>query len=225
MPFWKEKPPDYPVFSLNRALADFIREEIRETFLDWRHDLEKRPSDAVRSMAIMYMERANAVANRILEIAGELFNLSLPRLETEIVLSDEGEFWFRIGDPLTDQEIIFGAISRLLPKGLSRRLVRRRQREELLTLFDRHCGRIRYDFLLRLQKSVDALSCQVDEVIKGTLEAIESGIEKALREMEEGEVQLRAAQKELRQRQEVLAGARKRVKGILQGLADVPAVP
>ncbi|MGQ9757304.1 MAG: hypothetical protein ACUVRX_04000 [Actinomycetota bacterium] len=41
----------------------------------------------------------------------------------------------------------------------------------------------------------------MDEVIQGALEAIESGIEKALREMEEGEVHLRAAQEELRQRQ------------------------
>ncbi|MGQ9703527.1 MAG: hypothetical protein ACUVS1_02960 [Actinomycetota bacterium] len=83
--------------SLNRALADLIREETKETFLDWRQDLGKRLSDAFQGMARMYMERAKAVANRILGIAGELFGLSFPRLETDIVLSDEGEFWFRIG--------------------------------------------------------------------------------------------------------------------------------
>ncbi len=73
------------------------------------------------------MERANAVANRILEIAGDLFGLTLPRLETEIVLSDEGEFWFKMGDPLTDLEVIFGAITRVLPKEISRRLAKKRQ--------------------------------------------------------------------------------------------------
>ncbi|MDI7251534.1 MAG: dynamin family protein [Actinomycetota bacterium] len=208
--------------SLNQALADFIREEIRETFLSWRQIQEERLSDAFRAMARMYMDRANAIANRILEIAGDLFGLLLPRLETEIVLSDEGEFWFKMGDSLTDLEIIFGAISRMLPRGLSRRLIRRKQRAELLTLFDRHCGRVRYDFFLRLQKSVNALSCRVDEVIQGTLEAIEIGIEKALREMEEGAGRILEAQEELRDRQGVLAAARERLKKVMKDVAEEP---
>ncbi len=202
-------------FALDEALSDFIRTQIMETFILWRHVQEERLSEAFRSMAGRYMEKANAVANRILEIAGEHFGLTLPRLETEIVLSDEGEFWFKMEDPLTDLEVVMGAITKMLPKGLSRRLIRKKRREELLTLFDRHCGRVRYDFFLRLQKSVDVLSFRVDEVIEGTLQAIEGGIEKALSEIKEGAEARRMARDKLARRQMCLTEAREKLETVM----------
>ncbi|WP_287155166.1 dynamin family protein [Candidatus Solincola tengchongensis] len=208
--------------ALNAALSDFIRTEIMETFISWRHTQEERLSQAFRSMASLYMEKANAIANRILEIAGEHFGLTLPRLEAEIVLSDEGEFWFKMEDPLTDLEVFIGALTNMLPRGLSRRLIRKRRREELLTLFDRHCGRVRYDFFLRLQKSMGALSYRVDEVIQGTLEAIERGIEKALGEIREGAEALQAVQDELAEKRRALTEARNRLEKVMGQIASEP---
>jgi exonuclease VII small subunit len=211
--------------ALREALATYIREEIRETFTDWRHAMEERLSNAFRDMGRIYMEKANAIANRILEIAGDLFGITLPRLETELVLSDEGEFWFKMEDPLTDLEVIFGVISRMLPKGLSRRLVKKKQREELLTLFDRHCGRVRYDFFLRLQKSMHALSYRVEEVIRETMEAIQTGIEKAVRQLDEGAEMHQEALEEIRRRQGVLSAARERVAKTMKDITGEGVAP
>lgn len=211
--------------ALREALATYIREEIRETFTDWRHAMEERLSNAFRDMGRIYMEKANAIANRILEIAGDLFGITLPRLETELILSDEGEFWFKMEDPLTDLEVIFGVISRMLPKGLSRRLVKKKQREELLTLFDRHCGRVRYDFFLRLQKSMHALSYRVEEVIRETMEAIQTGIEKAVRQLDEGAEKHQEALEEIRRRQGVLSAARERVAKTMKDITGEGVAP
>lgn len=205
--------------ALDAAMSEFIRTMITEAFISWRHAQEERLSEAFRFMAALYMEKANTIANRILEIAGEHFGLTLPRLEAEIVLSDEGEFWFKMEDPLTDLEMVIGALTRMLPRGLSRRLIRKRRREELLTLIDRHCGRVRYDFFLRLQKSVGVLSFRVDEVIQGTLEAVERGIEKALREIREGADALRKAQEEMAGRKTALMEARNNLEKVLERIA------
>ncbi len=46
-----ERNADLSVASLSRALADFIREQIMEVFIDWRHEREVRLSVAFRTMA------------------------------------------------------------------------------------------------------------------------------------------------------------------------------
>lgn len=187
--------------ALAEALGGFIQDVIRETFSQWRYEEEERLSDEFHIMAQRYMDKANSISNRILEIAGDLFGISLPHLEAGLDLSEEGEFWFKMGDPPSDLEVLFGAISKALPKKLSRRLLRKSKKEELLMLFDRHCGRVRYDFFLRLQKSVGVLTYSLDDVIRETLDAIEGAIEKAMRQLQEGREDTGAVLDALRKRQ------------------------
>lgn len=187
--------------ALVEALGRFIQDEIRETFSDWRHEEEERLSNEFQAMARRYMDKANSISNRILEIAGDLFGISLPRLEAGLDLSEEGEFWFRMGDPPSDLEVLFGAISKALPRKLSQRLLKKSKKEELLMLFDRHCGRVRYDFFLRLQKSVGVLSYSLDDVIRETLDAIEGAIEKAVLQLQGGREDTSAVLDALRKRQ------------------------
>jgi GTP-binding protein EngB required for normal cell division/chaperonin cofactor prefoldin len=214
-----------PGSSLADALGKFIQDEIRETFSGWRHEEEERLSREFQMMAARHMDRANSIANRILEIAGDLFGISLPRLEAELDLSEEGEFWFRMGDPPTDLEVFFGAIARALPRKLSNRLLKRSKRDELLELFDRHCGRVRYDFYLRLQKSVGALSYSVDDVIRETLEAVETGIDKAMRQLRGGKEELHVVLGRLRERQSRLEEAGRELAALMDEVLEVRHAP
>jgi len=211
--------------SLIEAIGKFIRDEIRETFSEWRHLEEKRLSDEFRVMAARHMDRANAIANRILEIAGDLFGISLPRLEAELDLSEEGEFWFKMEDSLSDLEVLFGAISKALPKKISQRILKKRKREELLMLFDRHCGRVRYDFYLRLQKSVDALAYSVDEVIRETLQAIEAAIGEALRQLRGGRENIHAVLGKLGERQSRIEEAGRELAALMDTIMEGSDVP
>jgi len=211
--------------SLSDVLGKFIQDEIRETFAAWRHEEEERLSSEFHAMAGRYRDKANAIANRILEIAGDLFGISLPHLEAELDLSDEGEFWFRMGDPPSDLEVFFGAVSRALPRKISYRLLKKSKKEELLMLFDRHCGRVRYDFFLRLQKSVAALLCSVDDVIRETLEAIEDGIDKAVQQLRGGRETLDAVLDGLREKQSRIEAAREELAGLMVAVAEVSYAP
>jgi GTP-binding protein EngB required for normal cell division len=207
------------------TLGRFIQDEIRETFSAWRFEEEERLSGEFHIMAGRYRDKANAIANRILEIAGDLFGISFPRLEAELDLSDEGEFWFRMGDPPSDLEVFFGAVSKALPRKLSHRLLKKSKKDELLMLFDRHCGRVRYDFFLRLQKSVAALLCSVDDVIRETLDAIEAGIDKALRQLREGENTLDTVLGELRDKRSRIEAAQAELAGLMDLVAEVSYAP
>ncbi len=200
---------------LAAALGGFIQEEIRETFSEWRSVEEERLSEQFKLMERRYRDRANSISNRILEIAGHLFGISLPTLEAELDLSEEGEFWFHLGDPPSDLEMIIGTVVRSLPRKLSHRLLRKSKQEDLLMLFDRHCGRVRYDFYLRLQKSVNSLVCAVDEVIGETLDTIEAGIARAVEQLNTEGRDIEAALAGLRERRERLHSARVRLERLL----------
>lgn len=211
--------------ALAEKLGGFIQDEIREVFTAWRHEEEERLSREFNLMAKRHMDKANSISNRILEIAGGLFGLSLPHLEAQLDLSEEGEFWFKMGEPPSDLEVIFGAVAKAMPRKLSHRLLKKSKKEDLLMLFDRHCGRVRYDFYLRLQKSVGILSLSVDDVIGETLKAIESGIEKAFERLRGGREDLDEVLERLRERQSRLARADEELAGLMEEVMEVTDAP
>lgn len=103
--------------------------------------------------------------------------------------------------------MFIGAVAKALPKKLSHRILKKQKREALLLLFDRHCGRARYDFYLRLQKSVELLRSETSNLINETIEAIEEAIQKGLRQREDGtksiDSALRLLEKEHQQLQNI----------------------
>ncbi len=62
----------------------------------------------------------------------------------------------------------------------------------------------------------------MDEVIQGTLEAIDRGIDKAAQELEEGSARIREAQEELLGRQAVLVAAREKLERVKRELSREP---
>ncbi len=204
--------------ALLEELGVFVREEIRELFTTWQREEESRLASAFEEIARRYRDRANSLANRILETAGELFGVSFPRLDADFSLSDEGEFWFKLEDVPSDLEILVSALARSLPRKFSHRWLRKSKREELMLLFDRHCGRVRYDFQLRLQKSTNALSLEVERVVGETMRSIERAIENAEERLSLERPKLEAALGELGAEKSVLEGAGERLDGLMDAL-------
>jgi GTPase SAR1 family protein len=195
---------------LAEELNEYVKRLIRDAFTEWQYAEEERLSREFRAMERRYREKANAAANRIHEIAGDLFGISLHRIDSDLDMSTEGEFWFKLNDAPSDLEMFIGLFAKSVPKKLSHHLLRKKHREQLLRLFDRHCGRVRYDFYLRLQKSVNALRLEVDRLVTETIEAIQGAIEKAAEIHDSGTEALASAVQGLDQRACILqaAGAR-----------------
>lgn len=204
---------------LLEALSSFVREEIREAFSVWRYQQERRLEAGFDALAAKYRGRVNAIANRILETAGELFGVAFPRLDAELSLSEEGEFWFKLEDVPSDLEILMSTLAKSLPKKLSHRWLKKSKRDELTLLFDRHCGRVRYDFQLRLQKSMNLLSLKANEVIEETLKSIELAIENARQRLDGEREELEAAAAGLEERYRRLEQAGRRLDEILERIS------
>jgi hypothetical protein len=176
---------------MEKVLGDFVRELIVRTFGDWRVEEERRLEEVFHGVEGRFLSRAQAMANRVLDIAGEIFELDLPTIRLEVELAKEGEFWFKLGEQATDLEIFVGALIRMLPRSISRRFVKRKWERELMVLFDRHCGRVRYDFYLRIQKSFNLLRLRVIEVVEKTMETVLSAVRRATEERDRSEERVR----------------------------------
>ncbi len=206
----------------------FIKESIRDAFTHWRYEEEERIEAEFKQVERRFREKANGIANKILEIAGNLFEISLLTIDAELDLSEEGEFWFKLNtsEALPNLfEFLGSAFTKALPKRMSNQLLKKKAREQFLDLFDRHCGRVRYDFFLRLQKSTQALKGQVNELIQETMYAIESSIDQALRMREEGGKNLESSIERLEKRKLSLGERREDLKPLRESLAkDAGAV-
>jgi hypothetical protein len=78
-------------------------------------------------------------------------------------------------------EMLGDALTSLMPKFISNRIIYKNMKRYLLEMIERQAGRIRWDFVERLQKSRLEFRWQmlgrIDETIKGIKEAIDSGLE------------------------------------------------
>ncbi len=169
--------------------------------------------EAFREVELRFLERAQAMSNRVLDIAGEIFELELPSISLEADLAKDGEFWFKLGEPAADLEMFVRALVRVFPKSFSRRLIRRKWEKELSVLFDRHCGRARYDFCLRIQKSFDLLRLRVMEVVDKTVEKVEEAVRMATEEKNRSEMGVRDRLSRMDQNIQFLEDTLGRLKG------------
>jgi len=176
--------------SFQKALWGFVENLILDSFTEWRLEEEEILSSRFNELKDIYRDKANAIARRILEKAGDIFEIGLSAMEADLALEEEGEFWFKLEDRPTDIEMFFGAVTKNLPRKLSHRILARQNREKLLELFDRHCGRVRYDFYLRLQKSFNSLRVRVRDMVDETMGAVEGSIRRAVDKKSRGEESL-----------------------------------
>lgn len=183
--------------AFQKEIVRFVKELILDSFTEWRYQEEEQLSSRFQEIREIYRDKANAIVSRILEKAGDIFEIELSGIETEIGLEEEGEFWFKLEDRQTDIEMFFGAFTKVMPRRISHRILARQNREKLLELFDRHCGRVRYDFFLRLQKSFNSLRVLVYDLIEGTMDSVENSIKRAVDLRELGEQDVSASLKGL----------------------------
>ena len=76
----------------------------------------------------------------------------------------------------------FTPIVSKLPKFISSKLLYDNIKNKTLEEFDKHCGRVRYDFSERVTKSIYGYKNQLDETLGATISEIANAIKQGLEE-------------------------------------------
>jgi len=181
------KPSDFAA-ELNKAIVDIVTSTVEE----WRLDEETKIKNIFNSQALELLKRMSALVDDIYQTSADLFEVNFKRMERGEIFSDETQFYYMIlQDIKPSLEEVTEAIVKKLPKRIAQGLIYRKAKETLTIELDRQCGRIRYDFVQRLDKSVLHLRQLLSESVATHLAKIETIISEALvlREKSSAEVQ------------------------------------
>lgn len=178
---------------LNRAIVSLVTGAVDK----WRSDEESKVRQKFNAAVEDLFGRMNNLIDDVYEHAAELFNVEFRRLENYPLFSDESEFYYFILEDIKPSlEELSDAIVRRLPRGIARRLVLRKEKETLGVEFDRQCGRVRYDIVQRIDKSMQKLGNVFSDSVNGHLAGIERIIREAMemREKNSSEVSRKSAE-------------------------------
>jgi ribosome biogenesis GTPase A len=152
-------------------LEDLLMSEVETVFSRWRVREDEKIQAQLTAISDRFVSQANGILARLEQFAGSLFEIPIEHLTVCCPLRVESHLHFRV-------ERIFYSLDSfllLLPRFILRPLVFRRTCRNVPLLLDMNAGRIRYDYLERLQTSItlfekDLLAAL--EMVTGSLKSV-----------------------------------------------------
>lgn len=162
---------------LGRLLDDFMSRQVEEVFNTWRLEEDNRMNKVFLAMSCRFTEKTNAIIRDIRSVTSRLFEIGVETFESPETLRAETHLYYKV-DPL-----FYFAIDKIpfvLPKFLFRSYVLSRMQDKIKMELYRNAGRIRYDYLERIEKSTHefrkALNLKIDATLCGIRQAIEHAV-------------------------------------------------
>jgi ribosome biogenesis GTPase A len=135
---------------LGELLEDLLMREVETVFRKWRVQEDERIQAQLDALSTRFADQASGILDRLEALAGVLFDIPVEHLTISCPLKVESHVRYRV-------ERVFYSLDSfllLLPRFLLRPILLRRMRANVAVLLDMNAGKIRYDYLNRLQSSM-----------------------------------------------------------------------
>jgi len=166
--------------NLREELEQFVFARIRETVSLWRQEMTEKISDQLEKTHRAFADKTNETIDRILVLAGTIFDLKLEPFTSVEKLERKSDFYFLLKDDPNSLELIRLAVTSALPRFIAKKIVLKNMKIAVSELLDRHCGRVRYDLVCRINATVRDFRQTLDEKIDLTLDGIRRSLHNAL---------------------------------------------
>lgn len=156
-------------------LEVFLTKEVEATFRNWRVQEDDEIQTQLDEISSRFVAQANGILERLQAAAGALFDTPIERLSVTCSLRVESHLHYRV-------ERVFYSLERfllLLPRFLLRPIVLRRMNERLWNVLDMNSGRIRYDYLERLQLSMSQFENDLHAAVSVVTDSLKSALSEA----------------------------------------------
>lgn len=162
---------------LERTLEAYINQQIQDMFGTWSIEEEKVLKAHLEKILGRFASRMNSIMEKIITVSLHLFDIPVKPVLVEEPLAAETEFWFKLKEDEDSLSMLIESITRTLPKIIGHKIVLKAAKERAAMLVDRHCGRLRYDFVQRIEKNAD----DYEKSVRQNADAIKENITAALR--------------------------------------------
>jgi hypothetical protein len=131
-------------------LENFLMEEMGTVFRNWRIREDEAVQSLLDILSARFVNRANAILDRLQQAAGTLFEIPVEPVIIHCPLRVESHLHYRVERVFHSLDSFFLA----LPRFLLRPIVLGKMQERTWQFLDLNAGRIRYDYIERLQSSM-----------------------------------------------------------------------
>lgn len=194
--------------NLREGLEQFVFGRIQEIFTAWRQQLTEKISTQLEEAHREFAQKTNESIERIMALTSNIFQLNLKPFTSVETLNKKSDFFFLFKDDPVGLELIQLAVTSALPQFVAKKMIIKNMRTGVAELLDRHCGRVRYDLINRLNITVKDFQQVLNGKIDETLEGIRISFQKALALNQSNKADLEKNLGELCQRLESIKGVR-----------------
>lgn len=153
-----------------QLLEDFLMQEVETVFQKWRTQEDDKIQTQLDELSSRFVAQANSILKRLEKSAGELFEIPLEHLSVSCPLQVESRLHYRV-------ERVFYSLDSfllLLPGFLLRPVILHRMHNNIPFLLDMNSGRIRYDYVERLQTSISHFERELCGAVAMVIDTLDS---------------------------------------------------
>jgi ribosome biogenesis GTPase A len=155
-------------------MENFLMQEVDTVFRVWRMQEDEEVQAQLDVLSRRFVAQADAILERFQQAASILFEIPVERLAIACPLRVESHLRYQV-------ERVFNSLDSfllVLPRFLLRPLVLRRLSGGIGRLLDRNAGRIRFDYLERLQSSITEFENALTTAVAMVTESLRSALRK-----------------------------------------------
>jgi len=192
---------------LLRRLNAYMRTAIEQVYAEWIAQEERRVSEALREAVERFAGQVNQALHDLARVSQELFRADIGELAVSAELSGGSEFYFAPWQMQVSPDTLSGSLLHVLRGRWVRDGLLKAVRAKLLEQLDMHGGRVRYDFVRRLEESLHDFERRILGAMDLTIAGIEEAIDRAVTQKRTAGETISSRQQELAAQEAALAAA------------------
>jgi len=188
-------------------LNAYMRAAIEQVYAEWIEQEERRVSEALWEAVERFTGQVNQALHDLARVSQELFRADIRELAVSAELSGGSEFYFAPWQMQVSPDTLSGSLLHVLPGRWVRDGLLKAVRAKLLEQLDMHGGRVRYDFVRRLEESLRDFERRILGAMDLTIAGIEEAINRAVTQKRTAGENISSRQQELTAQEAALAAA------------------
>lgn len=153
-------------------LENWLMREMEAVFKRWKSQEDEKVQTQLNALSSYFVGMANGILDRLEQAASDLFRIPVQHLRIACSLRAESHLYYRV-------ERVFYSLDSfllLLPGFLMRPIVLRRMRNNVPQLLDMNAGRVRFDYLERLQASMNRFEADLRGAVTMVTESLRTAL-------------------------------------------------
>ena len=175
---------------LEKEMENYVFEEIKTIFIAFRKNETEKIAAALEEIYLDIAKRTNDIIENIVKMTSDLFQVGLKPFTTVEKLTKKSDFYFLLRDDPGAIELISLSVRFALPGFMAKGIILKRMKDTISSRFERHCGRVRYDLIRRVDSTSRQFKKSLNDKIDLTLSTIREALNRAvaLKDQSEKEV-------------------------------------